>query len=234
MQRQKISGNAQFTDRKNLISHGTLLFNADLDLLRHSLKENEFPVFTKAPKSVRSSIANIQSFVNGISTTEELKNLISTFAKPESVFQFNETQWNAIEQSATEKFKSYEWVYGRSPQTKITRGEIEIVVEDGIVTQLPFATELVGVKYCASEIRNALQHHSNSDSLFNKFFRTSFAAPSSPNLYWRTVLLYTSGRALELFCAVEKPFLPAKDAGYRIYYFPPALKCNQQFHRLNT
>lgn len=167
---KKISGNAQFTDRKNLISHGTLLFNADLDLLRHSLKENEFPVFTKAPKSVRSSIANIQSFVNGISTTEELKNLISTFAKPESVFQFNETQWNAIEQSATEKFKSYEWVYGRSPQTKITRGEIEIVVEDGIVTQLPFATELVGVKYCASEIRNALQHHSNSDSLFNKFF----------------------------------------------------------------
>ena len=35
---KKISGNAQFTDRKNIISHGTLLWNADLPTLRACFK----------------------------------------------------------------------------------------------------------------------------------------------------------------------------------------------------
>jgi len=175
---KKISGNAQFTDRKNLISHGTLLFNADLDLLRNSLKENEFPVFTKAPKSVRSSVANIHPFLKGVSTTEELKNLISIFAKSESVFNFNKTQWNAIEQSATAKFESFEWVYGRSPQTKVTKNEMIINVEDGIITELQFAHNhdiqlakaLVGVKYCAAEIKKALSERANREQLFEMIF----------------------------------------------------------------
>ncbi len=175
---QKISGNAQFTDRKNLISHGTLLFNADLDLLRNSLKENEFPVFTKAPQSVRSGVTNIQPYLKGISTTEELKDFISAYAKPEKIFQFKENEWNEIQKSATEKFQSYEWVYGRSPQTKITKSEMMINVEDGIVTELQFAHNrdiqlakaLTGVKYCATEIRKALSERANCEQLFQMIF----------------------------------------------------------------
>jgi lipoate-protein ligase A len=37
-QGKKISGNAQFTNRKNILSHGTLLFQADLAQLRLALK----------------------------------------------------------------------------------------------------------------------------------------------------------------------------------------------------
>ncbi len=175
---KKISGNAQFTDRKNLISHGTLLFGADLDLLRSSLKENEFSVFTKAPQSVRSSVTNIQPFVNGISTTKELKDFISAYAEPENVFEFDEKQWSEIQQSAAEKFESYEWIYGRSPKTKITKNEMEITVEDGIITELQFehnrdiqlAKELVSVKYCAEEIKNALSERANCEQLFQMIF----------------------------------------------------------------
>lgn len=175
---KKISGNAQFTDRKNLISHGTLLFNADLDLLRASLKENEFPVFTKAPKSVRSSVTNIQPFISGISTAEELKDFISTYAKPEGVFRFNENDWNEIRQSAAEKFESFEWIYGRSPKTKITKSEMVITVEDGIITELQLAhnrdiqlaKELTGVKYCAEEIKKALSERANCEQLFQMIF----------------------------------------------------------------
>ncbi len=175
---KKISGNAQFTDRKNLISHGTLLFDADLSLLRNSLEENEFQVFTKAPQSVQSSVTNIQPYVNRVSTAEELKDFITTFSKPESVFQFTEKQWEEIKNSAIEKFESYEWVYGRSPQTKIKKTEFEIVVEDGIVTALKFGNsnfeqlerELIGVKYCATEIKKSVAHYLDHGELFQMIF----------------------------------------------------------------
>lgn len=177
-QGKKISGNAQFTDRKNLISHGTLLFNANLNLLRSSLKQNVFQVESKAPQSVPSSVANIHPFANEISTTEELKKFISTYAKPENVFQFSEMEWNEIEQLAKEKFESYEWVYGRSPKTKITKSEIMITVEDGIIAELHFAynrdiqltKELIGVKYCAIEIKKALNERANREQLFEMIF----------------------------------------------------------------
>jgi lipoate-protein ligase A len=58
-QGKKISGNAQFTNRKNILSHGTLLFQANLEQLRLALKPNAFAVETKAVSSVRSPVMNL-------------------------------------------------------------------------------------------------------------------------------------------------------------------------------
>lgn len=158
---KKISGNAQFTNRKNIISHGTLLFDADLNVLRSCLKENSFKVESKAVSSVRSSVMNMKDATNKLSTTEELKDYLKRELKADSVLQFADEEWSAILKSATDKFKSFEWVYGRSPATTITKPEIEIEIEEGFISEIRNTKheirDMIGMKYEFNEIKKALE-----------------------------------------------------------------------------
>ena len=61
---KKISGSAQFSSRGRMISHGTLLFDADLDHLENVLAARPYGVASKSHKSVRSRVANIRSLLS--------------------------------------------------------------------------------------------------------------------------------------------------------------------------
>ena len=171
---KKISGNAQFTNRKNIISHGTLLFDADLSTLRSCLKENEFKIETKAVSSVRSSVMNIKEVAHDISTTEELRNYLQKELNAENLFSFTNEQWQTIEKSAEEKFKSFDWVYGRSPVTRITKEGFEIDVEEGMIREIRSTKyevrSLIGTKYEFGEIKRALENFSNAPLLSTTIF----------------------------------------------------------------
>lgn len=174
---KKISGNAQFTDRRNMISHGTLLFDADLDTLRSALKENSFSVETKAPPSVSSSVTNIKNVTKNIASTIQLKQCIEEFAKAEKVYTLTDEEWTLVKQTARDKFESFAWVYGHSPLTKITRGDITITVEDGIISAISDAKnnqkdlqKLIGVSYCMEDIKKALTQYGMAEKLLDSLF----------------------------------------------------------------
>ena len=145
-QGKKISGNAQFTDRKNILSHGTILVNADLAKLRYALKENPFTVETKAVSSVRSSVMNISDGSDRFKTARELKEHFLKELPITDTISFADEQWQQIKESADEKFRSFEWIWGRNPYTKITSGDLTIEIENGIVIKSSYAT-LVGQRY---------------------------------------------------------------------------------------
>jgi lipoate-protein ligase A len=172
---KKISGNAQFTNRKNIISHGTLLFDADLNTLRACLKPNDFTVETKAVASVSSSVMNLKGVAQGIATTTELKDYLQKALKADKVFSFTDEQWNTIEKSAEEKFKSFEWIYGRSPFTSIKKEGFTIDVEDGTIKDIQPQTlnfklpALKGTRYAYPEIKKALEN-SNASGLSTTIF----------------------------------------------------------------
>ena len=163
---KKISGNAQFTNRKNIISHGTLLFNADLNTLRSCLKQNDFIVESKAVGSVNSSVMNLKEITNKFTSTSELRNYLAKELNAENIFRFTNEQWKEIIKSAEEKFKSFEWIYGRSPLTKITKNEIEIEVEEGKIAEIRnFKYEIRNTKYEFTEIKKALEKFPNASEL---------------------------------------------------------------------
>ena len=56
----KLSGQAQFTNRKNILSHGTLLYNSDIEKLNNATTLKNKVVKTKATKSVRSKVKTIK------------------------------------------------------------------------------------------------------------------------------------------------------------------------------
>lgn len=59
----KVSGNAQFSDEKRVLHHGTLLFDTDLSLMPELLTVDPAKIQAKSIKSVRSRVANIKSLL---------------------------------------------------------------------------------------------------------------------------------------------------------------------------
>ncbi len=161
-QGKKISGNAQFTNRKNIISHGTLLVNSQLNLLRATLRPNNFEIETRAVSSVSSSVANITDLGSTlISATDLSRYLAQSLAKSTEVLTFSDDEWRTIVSAAESKFMSFEWVYGRTPLTVIKRPQATITVEDGIITKietpLPLNNgALTGTRYTYQDVKTNL------------------------------------------------------------------------------
>jgi lipoate-protein ligase A len=170
---KKISGNAQFTNRKNIISHGTLLFNADLTMLRACLAPNDFEVETKAVQSIRSSVANISEISDRFKTIAEFKDYLAAGLAVEGNKNFTPLEWHEIEKLAEEKFSSYKWVYGRSPHSLIKKNGAEIEVEEGRIKGLKSASplpDLKGIRYNYESIIGALSHLENANEMVSCIF----------------------------------------------------------------
>ena len=171
---KKISGSAQFTNRKNMISHGTLLLNADLDTLRACLRANDFKIETRAVSSVNSSVMNLNEVTNKFVSAIDLKDFLIRELGANSIYQFNATDWSNIEKLSEEKFKTFEWVYGRSPVTRIEKQDMVIEVEDGLIVsvtgQVVDFTALKGIRYEYASIKKALEKYPNASELLTHIF----------------------------------------------------------------
>ncbi len=153
---KKISGNAQFTNRRNIISHGTLLFDADLTQLRACLLQNDFEIESKAVGSVRSSVANINDISSAFSSIDELKEYLAEWLVVSDVFEFTDQQWQEIRHDARQKFESFAWVYGRSPRTVVRKNGFVIEIDNGLIVQITGDNtthqSLIGVPYKYDDI----------------------------------------------------------------------------------
>lgn len=119
IQGKKISGNAQFTSRDKMLSHGTLLFNADLDVLAKSLEPGKLNLRSKSTKSVKSVVTNISEHLKNKLSIEEFKTgLIKSLLnenKFEGEIEFDQSQWAEINDLVNKKYNSWDWIWGRTP-----------------------------------------------------------------------------------------------------------------------
>lgn len=79
---KKISGNAQFSTRGRMFSHGTLMFHVDMDPLVHALQVKQEKIQSKGIKSVRSRVANISDYLSQPMSIEEFRQCLL-----ESIFE---------------------------------------------------------------------------------------------------------------------------------------------------
>lgn len=154
---KKIGGNAQFTNRKNIISHCTLLFSSDLVQLNRSIESPFKLIESKASKSVRSDVVNLSEFISE-DTAESLHSDLMEYYRLQpnkKVINLDRNQQNQIENDYVAKMKSFDWVYGRSPkcelyvnheQFSIQHGKISTCTVEGLV-QLPFLPSAELIRY---------------------------------------------------------------------------------------
>lgn len=130
----KISGQAQFTNRKNILSHGTLLIDADLDALQPAIEMDErLQIDSKARPSVRSTTTNLNALRNSNDTPLDYANALIRLVQGEAMDMSQVKPDVANFQSAT-------WIMERSPKFKATHqldDEIFVfTVEKGKITKV--------------------------------------------------------------------------------------------------
>ncbi|MEO6695659.1 MAG: lipoate--protein ligase, partial [Ignavibacteria bacterium] len=152
----KISGNAQFTDTKSMFSHGTLLFNSDIDNVVKALNVRLGKIESKGIKSIKSRVGNIVDYLNQKITISDFRSqlidsiFINYISPP--VFDLNDEQWEKVYDLAESKYRSWEWNYGRSPEFNVQKvkrfsfGQIDsrIHVNEGIIREITFFGDFLG------------------------------------------------------------------------------------------
>jgi len=76
---RKISGNAQYSANGRILHHGTLLFNANVDVMSAVLKVDKEKLEYKAVKSHKSRVINIVELLNEKISAEDFINHVENF-----------------------------------------------------------------------------------------------------------------------------------------------------------
>jgi lipoate-protein ligase A len=155
---RKISGNAQFATPMRMFSHGTLLFDSNLDDVTAALRPKPGKVESKGVKSIRSRVANISEFLREPLTVDELRERII-----ERIFgtrdrasiptvALDESDWAAVRELVDRKYGAWSWNYGENPPSNVARarrfpiGEIDarIDVQENRIAHVRFFGDYMG------------------------------------------------------------------------------------------
>lgn len=145
---RKISGNAQFTSRDRMFSHGTLLLDSNLDDVVSALNVKAGKIESKGIKSIRSRVANISEFLTEPMPIERFRRALleGIFGGTPQEYVLSEEDWRRINELADRKYKLWEWNYGLSPAFNMQRtkrfpiGEIDVRIDvtDGRIRNIRF------------------------------------------------------------------------------------------------
>ncbi len=141
----KVSGNAEHVYKNRVLHHGTLLVNAQLNKLNEAIRVDGKNYSDKAVQSIRSEVANISALLSGDLSIASLTKLI--FDHVQTVFPgtcfsaLSQREINDIQQLANDKYKTWEWNFGYSPNytflnEKEIKGDLwklEMRVESGLI-----------------------------------------------------------------------------------------------------
>ncbi|MGW8124189.1 lipoate--protein ligase [Roseivirga echinicomitans] len=153
---KKISGTAQFSTGKRMISHGTLLFDTNLGEVVNALQVKMSKIESKGHKSVRSRVANISEFIDRPLKIEEFRELLLKGLyeerEPFETYHLTANEWNAVNALKEGKYDLWDWNYGHSPKFNIQRtkrfpvGEIDVrmFVEKGHLTEIRIYGDFFG------------------------------------------------------------------------------------------
>lgn len=118
---RKISGNAMFSTKGRMFSHGTLMLDSELEELTKALKVKKIKIESKGIKSIRSRVANISEFLDEPISMQEFKDLILRYifdvedVKDVPQYVLTEEDWKKIHEISENRYQKWEWNYGKSP-----------------------------------------------------------------------------------------------------------------------
>lgn len=175
---KKISGNAQFSSRGRMFSHGTILFDSDLPHLRQAIRPMKGGISSKAVQSNRSPVVNIRDFLHVDLTREGFKDaLIRGIFQSDQIptFEVETEAWEKIDEMAQNRYHKWEWNIGGSPRFRVERTAVlggetvtaQVEVHKGHIQALLFqsgsssgiqwerlATHFIGARYARHDVLN--------------------------------------------------------------------------------
>ncbi|MDR3207966.1 MAG: hypothetical protein LBT60_06495, partial [Oscillospiraceae bacterium] len=151
---KKISGLAQHLKKDALCTHGSLLYDADLDTLTRVLKPDEEKIRSKAVPSLRARVTNLKPYV-GLSLPDFLSALRrALFARFDMTeYACTPEDLSGIETIRRAKYANPDWTYGRAPrfdvhnQKRFPQGKAEVFlsVERGVIAACTLRGDFLSV-----------------------------------------------------------------------------------------
>lgn len=184
---KKISGNAQFVTKGRLYTHGTLMFDVNLENLTKALQVDPEKYLSKGVQSVRARVTTIKEHLDEKVDILQFKQLLleSIFqTKTIPMYTFTEEDNQKIREIQKNRYQNWDWNYGKSPKGSIIKKkrfpagtvEFHLEVKNGYIQTVTiygdfFAaleiseiqTLLVGIKYRPEVVQAKLNEVTISD-----------------------------------------------------------------------
>ena len=184
----KFSGNAEHVFKNKVLHHGTLLFSSEMKDVSGALKINPLKYKDRAIKSVPKRVTNIsdhlQEKISLDEFTDRIMDHIMSNYPDAKMYEYTEDDLAAIQKIRDEKYATWEWNFGYSPDYNFQRGvratggtlEMNLKVHKGVIQEAkitgdffhildiqPIEEALKGTPHDENKIREVLQEFSLGD-----------------------------------------------------------------------
>ena len=190
---KKFSGNAMKTEKGRMFSHGTLMYDVDLNVIGNALNVPADKIASKGIKSVHSRVTNLKPFFKPDFQNLTIEEFRDTLAKTilnvddlkdAKKYELDSDTKHAVEELNRSVFSNWDWIYGQSPKAAIqhrqhfTQGTVDfrLTIKDGRIADLTtygdffgqkpiedFEKQLIGIRYERNDVQKALSQINLSD-----------------------------------------------------------------------
>lgn len=152
---KKISGNSQYVKRGRIMHHGCILVDSNLTNVSEALRPKEAKFESKSAKSVAARVTTINACSSEKITVERFKKVLAEEVLKGSgakEYTLSETELTAIQKLADEKYRTWEWNYGKSGNYNYQKSqrydfgtvEISAIVREGILQEVRIYGDFFG------------------------------------------------------------------------------------------
>ena len=151
----KCSGWAKRLSKDRMMIHGTLMWDVNLQNLTDALSTPGSKLATAGIESVRSRVINLKPLLPQFKSIEEFREkLKDLLAGEDTEITLTDTQKTEITQKANAKFRTWDWIYGHSPETafestkKFACGTVtaHYTLNKGVFKEIHFTGDFIGRK----------------------------------------------------------------------------------------
>jgi len=163
---RKVSGSAKRVHDGRILFHGTLLFDVDLEAMTAVLTPPQAKIEAKGVSSVRARVANLKEFLPDMDCEAFRLALQRKFLEKsgaDAPRPIPDNWMREAERTADERYRSWEWTFGASPDFTFTRTKrfpcgtvtAQLDVHRGVIRSAGFTGDFFGVSPVA-ELAEAL------------------------------------------------------------------------------
>lgn len=165
---RKFSGNSQYVKNGRILHHGTLMFDSNLSVVERALNVSEDKYESKGFRSVKSRVTNIRPYLEIPLDMEGFKRILRenmVSGEAVAIYHLTGTDLGAVNQIRRERYETWEWTFGESPEfaARKTRridgvGKLEVFmrVEKGRIREYESFGDYFG-NGATEELKNVLR-----------------------------------------------------------------------------
>ena len=176
---KKFSGNAEHVFKNKVLHHGTILFSSEMKDVSGALKINPLKYKDRAVKSIPKRVTNVKDHLKEDISLEQFTQMIMDHIVETHddcrIYEFTEEDLAAIQKIRDEKYATWDWNFGHSPNYNFQQGvrtkggtlEMNLEVKKGVIKEAKIYGDFFGSKD-VTEVEEMLKGSQHDQDILRK------------------------------------------------------------------